>query len=105
MPDNPNTNYENAPLDTEDWEIAFAPYAQYPSAALTLAANLMILKAFLAIKPPMMQEAIEGLDRAMEVLFPFTEFHEVSYVLFRRLAEGKLTLEDEQILKSLGIKF
>jgi hypothetical protein len=34
-----------------------------------------------------------------------TQFHEASYVLFRRLAEGKLTHEEEKILKALGIKF
>jgi hypothetical protein len=65
----------------------------------------MVLKSYLAIEPLNIYEAIEGIDRAMEVLYLYTQFHEASYVLFRRLAEGKLTHEEEKILKALGIKF
>ena len=65
----------------------------------------MILKAYLAVAPLKIQESIEALDCAMEVLYPFTEFHEVSYDLFVRLASGKLTRDEEQILDALGVKF
>ena len=101
--DAPNT-HDHA-LDTESWEIALEPYKVHPGAALTLGFNLMILRRYLAVAPLKIREANEGLDVAMEVLFPHTEFHEVSYDLFVRLAEGKLTFEEEQILNALGVKF
>jgi len=41
----------------------------------------------------------------MDVLFPFTQFHELSYDLFVRFADGKLTTEEEEMLKALGVKF
>lgn len=105
MPNNSNTPKENFPLDAEDWEIAFEPYLGNHSAALTLGFNLMVLKAYLSIAPLKIEEAIKGIDRAMDVLFPYTDFHEVSYVLFRRLSEGKLSREEEKILEALGIRF
>jgi len=64
-------------------------------------ANLRLLDAQL-FKP---QPVMEALDRAMEVLFPYTDFHEVSFDLFTRLTEGKLTHEEEQMLHALGMKF
>jgi len=41
----------------------------------------------------------------MEVLFPFTEFHEASFDLFVRLTEGRLTREEEEMLGALGFTF
>src|SRR5215208_7326062 len=100
MQNNANTeNESNHPvLDDESWEIACEPYDGKPGAALSLGFNLMIMQAYLAVAPLKIQEVIEGLDSAMEVLFPYTEFHKVSYDLFVRLAAGKLTREEEQIL-------
>jgi hypothetical protein len=105
MQDNPNTENERYPLETEDWILAFAPYDGEPAAALSLGVNLMILRSYLSVMPLKISESVEALDRAMEVLFPFTEFHNVSFDLFVRLADGDLTMEEEQILKALGIKF
>jgi len=48
---------------------------------------------------------MDALDEAMEVLFPYTEFHDVSLDLFVRFTEGKLTLEEEEVLNALGINF
>jgi hypothetical protein len=42
--------------------------------------------------PLKISESVEALDCALEVLFPFTEFHDVSFDLFVRVAEGRLTL-------------
>ena len=39
----------------------------------------------------------------MEVLFGYSEFREASFDLFIRLTEGKLSVEEEQILNALGI--
>jgi hypothetical protein len=105
MQDNPNTENERYPLDTEDWILAFAPYDGNPRAALSLGVNLMILRAYLAVMPLKISESVEAIDRAMEVLFPHTEFHDMSFDLFVRLADGKLTLEEEEILTALGVKF
>ena len=105
MQNNPNTEDERYPLETEDWILAFAPFDGEPGAALSLGVNLMILKSYLAVMPLKISESVEALDRAMDVLFPFTEFYDMSFDLFVRLAEGKLTMEEEESLKSLGVKF
>jgi hypothetical protein len=96
---------ENAPLDYQDWEHAFEPYDGHPGQALMLGFNLMVLKTYLAVEPLNIEEANAGLDRAMEVLFQHTQFHEVAYGVFRRLVEGKITLEEEERLKALGLRF
>lgn len=67
--------------------------------------NFTVLKAYLAVKPLKIKEAIEGIDCAMTVLFQHSQFHEIAYGLFHRLVEGQLTLEEEELLKSLGLKF
>jgi len=103
MPTDRNTQHWD--LNTEDWEVALEPYAGFPSSALSLGFNLMVLKAYIVIKPPKIQQAVAAIDRGAEVLFNHTQFHEIAYILFRRLAEGKLTLAEEETLKSLGLKF
>ena|ERR1041385_2199240 len=100
-----NTNTESPLLDTEDWEIAFTPYSENHRHALVLGYNLMILKSYLVADPYMIQEAIESLDHAFEALFQYTEFHEVSYALFVKLAGGKLSHDEEKMLNALGVKF
>jgi hypothetical protein len=105
MQDNPNTEDERYPLDPEDWILAFAPYDGEPGAALSLGVNLMILRAYLSVMPLKISESVEALDRAMDVLFPFTQFHDVSFDLFVRFADGKLTTEEEEILKAMGVRF
>lgn len=102
-PENDEAGYE--PLSTEDWEIALAAYEGRSGAALSFGFNLMILKSYLQIEPLKIQEAIDGIDCALEVLFPHTEFHLVSFDYFLKVVEGRLTREEEEILKSLGIKF
>jgi hypothetical protein len=92
-------------LDTEDWEIAFAPYEGHPGAALMLGFHLMVLKSYLCIEPLKVQEAIEAIDRAVDVLFPHTQFHELSQDFFRKVIEGTLTFEEDQMLRSMGIEF
>jgi hypothetical protein len=105
MPDNPNTpENEDLPLDMEDWEIAFEPYEENPGAALRLGFHLMILKSYLAVNPIKIQAAIEGLDNALAVLFPYTEIHEFSFDLFVKVINGTLTVDEEQLLKSLGLE-
>ena len=92
-------------LGYESWEIAFAAYEHYPVDALMLGLNFMVMKAYFLMEPPRLAEPIEGLDKAVEVLFHHSEFHEVAYKMFLKVAGGQLTLEEEEVLKSLGLKF
>ena len=107
MPDNPITDKprEQQPPDTEDWQIALEAYKGNPGAALQLAFNLAVLESYLAVEPLRIEEAIKGLHCGVEVLFTYTQFHEVSHDLFLKVVGGKLTLEEEETLKKLGIKF
>jgi hypothetical protein len=103
MPDDPNT--ENAPLDTEDWEIAFEAYKGHPSEALQLAINLTILASHIGVEPRMIHEAMAALKCAVEVLYPFTQLTGICHDMYLKLVGGKLTLEEEEALKKFGIKF
>ena len=107
MSNNRNTYYphEHLSLDAEDWGLAFGAFEGFPGQALTLGFNLTVLKSYLTIEPPKIQEAIDSLDWAMEILFQHTQFHEIAYKLFHRLIQGQLSLEEEETLKSLGLKF
>ncbi len=108
MQNNANTDTDDPreyPLDALDWEIAFEPYEENPNAALLLGCHLMVLKNRLAAPPYKVLETTQAIDRAVQVLFPFTDFAEVSFDLFIKLAEGKLTFEEEQMLHALGIEF
>ena len=96
---------QSAVLDAEDWPIALAPYEGNPSPALSLGFLLMALRGYLSIEPLKVQETVEAIDSALEVLFPHTEFHEVSLDLFRRVIAGQITRDEEELLHALGIKF
>lgn len=108
MQEDPNTNTNNQTqwplLDSEDWEAAFAPFEDDPVSALSLGFKLARLRLYLdaqLIKP---RPVMESLDLAMEVLFPYTDFHKASFNLFLKLMEGKLTFDEEQMLRALGVK-
>ena len=92
-------------VDPEDWDIAFEPYEDKPDEALRLALNFAILRTeldgLLIKSPPVM----EALDDAMEILFPYTSFHDATVDLFLKFTEGKLTFDEEQMLNALGFKF
>ena len=106
MPEYDNTdNPIDHALDYDSWEIAFVAYEHYPVEALMLGFNIMLMKAFLLVEPPRLAEVLEGLDKAMEVLFHHSQFHRMAYEMFRKVAGGKLTFEEEEILKALGLEF
>ena len=109
MQENPNTdNTENQTeafdLDREDWELAFEPFEGETYAALKLGFNFAIMRKYLDTQLFKPRPVMEALDEAMEVLFPFTDFHKASFDLFVRFTEGKLTLEEEQALEAIGVK-
>jgi len=103
MQDNPNT--DNRIVDAENWQIAFDPYQGKPYEALRLGFNLAMLRMELDMMLIKSQPVMESLDLAMEILFPYTSFHEASFNLFLRYTEGTLNHEEEQMLNALGIKF
>jgi hypothetical protein len=107
MQNDPTTDNQTQPplIDREDWEIAFEPYEGQPNAAIRLGFNVAILRTHFEGQLIKSRPVMEALDLAMEVLFPFTSFHQASFDLFLRLTEGKLTFEEEQMLKALGVKF
>ena len=106
MQDNPITDAENdsPDLDAEDWQIAFEPYNGNPSAALSLGYRFTTLKEYLTEEPPKIKETIAAIDLGIEALFPFTDFHNISLDLFRKMIEGQLTFEEEEKLRALGVK-
>jgi transcription initiation factor TFIIIB Brf1 subunit/transcription initiation factor TFIIB len=55
-------------------------------------------------QPRKLNEAIGEIDRALEALYLHSHFNEIAFVLFRRMAEGDLSLAEQQMLKTLGIK-
>ena len=109
MQDNPNTEEVddlalNPPLECSDWKLAFEPLEGHAFAALRTAFNLRILRNdldSLLIKPIRVMEA---LDHAMEVLFPYTDFHKASFEMFLKYTDSGLTFDEEQMLKALGVK-
>ena len=91
-------------MEREDWEIAFEPFEGHPYAALRMGFNIATIRkdlngVLLKSKPVM-----DTLELAMEVLFPFTDFHKASLDLFLKFTDGKLTFDEEQMLKALGVK-
>jgi hypothetical protein len=114
MQDNPNitddTDDTHEPIrdlliEREDWELAFEPFEGNAYAALKLGSTLAMLRTFLEGQLFKSGQVIEALNEAMEVVFPYTEFHDASFTLFVRFAEGKLTYDEEQMLTALGVKF
>jgi hypothetical protein len=108
MPDNRNTNADSplpdGPLDAEDWNVVFAPFADHPYAALNLAYHLARLRQLLDGKLSDIPEAIAAIDRAIDRLYEHSEFRNVSHDLFRQTVDGDLTAETERTIHKLGIR-
>jgi len=51
------------------------------------------------------ETATAAIDRGIEALFPYTHFHGVCHDAYLKVIGGKLTLEEEEMLKKLGLKF
>ena len=55
---------------------------------------------------PVDEEVITGaIERALDALYRYTDFHLICREFFRKVVEGDMTLLEEQMLKKLGIKF
>jgi|SRR6185436_14163570 hypothetical protein len=94
-----NRNTENAPLDAEDWEIAFEPYVKHPLLALVLAHHLSALQDYVQ------SDAVKAaINRAVNSLYEHSEFRSVSLELFRATVQGRMTAELENLVNQLGIR-
>ena len=110
MQDDPNmkntdTQTHEIDLDREDWEVAFEPLEKNSFPVLKLGFNFAIMRKYLDTQLFKPRPVMEALDDAMTVLFGLTEFHDVSFNLFLKFSEGKLSFEEEQMLRALGVKF
>lgn len=106
MQEDPTTDESQiAPIETEAWEIALQPYASYPDAAYALARYLTAIKQHLRTKPPEVSAAARELNEACDILFPFTQFHEAGYDLYRIAIAGRATRADEDLMDSLRIRY
>jgi hypothetical protein len=90
------------PLDAEDWDVVFAPFADHPYAALDLAYHFARLKQLLNGKLSDIPEAIAAIDCAIGRLYEHSEFHKVGHSLFRQSVQGALTAEQKRRSTSLG---
>ena len=91
--DNADTQTRELDIDREDWELAFEPLEKNSYPVLKLGFIFAILRKHLdtqLIKP---RPVMDALDQAMEVLFPLTQFHDVSFNLFLKYAEGNSPLK------------
>ena len=93
----------NQQLDTEDWEIAFKPYAGYPDAAPGLARHFMAIREYLKSTPPDVPQALAAIDDAAEMLYLHTHFQKGSYDLYRIIIEGRGDKAHEAQAESLGV--
>jgi hypothetical protein len=93
----------NPLVERDLWEQAFEPFEGEHYAALRLGFNFAMLRKYYDSKLIKSTPVIESLEIAMYVLFKYSEFHDASYDLFVRLTEGRLSAEEEEMLKALGI--
>lgn len=96
-----NRNTENAPLDCEDWQIVFEPFAQFPILALVLAQHLTALQD-LAQSDTV--KATAAINRAVDELYEHSDFRAVSLELFRASVQGRLPVDVENVINALGIR-
>lgn len=96
-----NRNTENAPLDCEDWQIVFEPYAQFPILALVLAQHLTALQDLAQSDAA---KATAAINRAVDELYEHSDFRSVSLNLFRASVQGRLPVDVENVINALGIR-
>ena len=88
---------ENPPLDSEDWEVAFRAYTEYPILAFILAQHFNYLKEL--VERGRKAEAVEGLDRAIESLMPHTSFRDAGRTVYQLAVTGNLKPDYEHTIR------
>ena len=105
MPSNPSTNSANeSPYpDSEDWQTVFEVYAGRPDLAYSLAMVLIAVQECLEGERRTIVEARTLLDQAVDALYEHTAFRRVSHELFRAAVAGHLSIDQEALLRELGV--
>ena len=91
-------------LEAENLKIALERYDGHPIPALLLAHQLMAIKQCLQRGKKGIPDAIDGLDLAIDNLYPYTDFQKISYKLYLRRLEGTIKPKVEEQLRELGLK-
>jgi len=92
---------ESPPLDSEDWNIVFQAYAEYPILAFILGQHLDTVKTLIKQGLEGRELALAGLDRAIESLMPHTHFRHVGRTVYLRAVAGNLSPKDEETIREL----
>lgn len=87
---------ESPPLDSEDWQIVFTAYEEFPILALILGQHLECLKTFIQSGREGQIEAVAAIDRAIETLMPHTVFRDAGRDVYLLAVTGKLPVEQER---------
>ena len=106
MRDNPSTDSTNeSPYpDGEDWQSVFEVYAGHPDLAYSLAMSLIAVQECLEGERRKIIEARTLLDLAVDALYEHTDFRQVSHDLFRAAIAGQLSVDQEALLRELGVR-
>jgi hypothetical protein len=91
-------------FETENLKPALKVYEGQPIPALLLAHQLMAIKQCLEHGRKGIPDAMNGLDLAIDSLFPHTDFFKVSYKLYVRRLEGTIKPDQEEKLRQLGVR-
>jgi hypothetical protein len=91
-------------LEAENLKIALEGYDGHPIPALLLAHQLMAIKQCLQRGKKGIPDAIDGLDLAINSLFPYTDFHMISHKLYMRRLQGTINRKQEKRLRELGVR-
>lgn len=91
-------------LEAENLKIALERYDGHPIPALLLAHQLMAIKQCLQRGKKGIPAAIDGLDLAIDNLYPYTDFQKISYKLYLRRLKGTIKPKEEEQLRELGLK-
>ena len=97
-------DFSVAMLEAENWKIAVSLYKDHPIPALLLAHQLMAIKQCLRPGKNGIPDAIDGLDLAIDSLYPHTDFYKVSHRLYLRRLAGTIKPQQEEQLRQLGLK-
>jgi|SRR5215213_4684153 len=94
---------ESPPLDSEDWNIVFQPYAEYPILAFILAQHFDCVRQLIQKGPEGIADAIAGVDRAILCLMPHTTFRDAGRKVYLSAVAGNLSPKDEETIRDLGL--
>ena len=94
---------EGPPLDSEDWNIVFQAYGEYPILAFILAQHLDTVRQLIGRGPQGIAEAVAGLDRAIESLMPLTNFRDAGRKVYLSAVTGTLSPKDEETIRELRL--